>query len=54
LIFHPEKAEGRFGVGGGGFGEKALSGEQMAGFAGNAGAGIPSAIPPGTADLLPC
>ncbi len=44
LDFSSQKPEGRFSVTSSAFGEKGLSGEEMAGFAGYAGAGIPSAI----------
>jgi hypothetical protein len=52
LIFHPLKPEGRFGITSSAFGEKRLSGEEMAGFGGFPGAPYPSAVQPGTADLL--
>jgi hypothetical protein len=52
LDLSSQKPEGRFSVTSSAFGEKGLSGEQMAVFAGCAGAGIPSAILPGTADFL--
>lgn len=52
IDFSSQKPEGRFSVTSSAFGEKGLSGEEMAGFAGYAGAAIPSAIQPGTADFL--